>query len=83
MPKVLWRFARAGMLAVCLLTLMGCDTLGHTGSRIVGGSAIGAATGAVATVLTGGCIPCGAAIGAGAGAGAGYVFDRANRVAGR
>lgn len=76
---------RAGLVLLCLMALGACSTTesGHTGTNIVVGTAIGAVTGTAATVLTGGCIPCGAAIGGASGAGAGYIYDWANRVPGR
>ena len=62
--------------ATLLLPLLaGCSNLNHTEQRVLSGAAIGAGTGAAATVLTGGCIGCGAAIGGAVGAGSGYVID--------
>ncbi|MBI1272476.1 MAG: hypothetical protein GC131_00095 [Alphaproteobacteria bacterium] len=63
------------VLAAALL-LAGCSNLNKTEQRVLSGSAIGAATGAAATVMTGGCVGCGAAIGGAVGAGAGYVVDQ-------
>lgn len=74
-----WRLAAV----MCLLSLGGCSTFSTAGERITVGTAVGATTGTVATVMTGGCIPCGAAIGAGAGAGAGYIYHFFNRQRGR
>jgi osmotically inducible lipoprotein OsmB len=76
---------RAGLAALCLMTLGACSTAesGHTENNIIIGTAVGATTGTVATVVTGGCIPCGAAIGGASGAGAGYVYDWLNRQPGR
>jgi len=73
-----------GVLAIlCLLALGACQSTSLAGERIAVGTAVGATAGTVATVATGGCIPCGAAIGAGAGAGAGYVYHFFNRTPGR
>lgn len=64
--------------AVLLLALAtaACSGMNHTQQRVLSGAAIGAGVGAVGTALTGGCVPCGAAIGGAVGAGAGYVYDQ-------
>jgi len=64
---------------VCVLTLGACSDMSRTQQRTLSGAAIGAGVGTVGTVMTGGCVSCGAAIGAGAGAGAGYLYDKANK----
>ena len=58
------------------LALGGCEGMNNTQQRTLSGGAIGAGVGAVGTVLTGGCVSCGAAIGGAVGAGAGYIYDR-------
>lgn len=58
------------------LTLAGCSGMNTTEQRTLSGGAIGAGVGAVGTVLTGGCVWCGAAIGGAVGAGAGYLYDQ-------
>jgi len=58
------------------LLVSGCSGMDTTEQRVLSGGAIGAGVGAVGTVLTGGCVSCGAAIGAGVGAGAGYIHDQ-------
>jgi len=65
----------AGLL-VAVTLMSGCENLDSTEQRMLSGGAIGAATGAVGTALTGGCVACGAAIGGAVGAGAGYVIDK-------
>lgn len=65
----------AGLVLVAGL-LGGCENLNNTEQRVLSGGAIGAATGAVGTVITGGCVACGAALGGAVGAGAGYVLDK-------
>ena len=60
---------------VAILGLAGCSGLDATEQRVLSGGAIGAGVGAVGTVLTGGCVTCGTALGAAAGAGAGYLYD--------
>ncbi|MBW7910577.1 MAG: hypothetical protein H3C49_04800 [Alphaproteobacteria bacterium] len=64
------------MAVLCLLTLGACSDMSRTQQRTLSGAAIGAGVGTVGTVMTGGCVSCGAAIGAGVGAGAGYAIDK-------
>lgn len=64
------------LLVVATLTLGGCSGMSKTEERVLSGGAIGAGVGALGTVLTGGCVSCGAAIGGAVGAGAGYLIDR-------
>lgn len=63
------------LLALC--SLASCANLTQTEQRVVTGAAIGTTVGAVGTVMTGGCVACGAAIGGAVGAGTGYVIDKA------
>lgn len=60
------------------LGLSACSGMNTTEQRTLSGGAIGAAAGTVITAATGGCIICGAAIGASAGALGGFIYDRAN-----
>ena len=60
------------------LSLGACSGMNTTDQRTLSGAGIGAAAGTVITAATGGCIICGAAIGAGAGALGGFLYDRAN-----
>ena len=60
----------------CVLMLSACSNMNHTQQRTLSGAGIGAGVGAVGTVMTGGCVTCGAAVGAAVGAGAGYVYDK-------
>jgi len=71
------RFALPIVLAAGL-GLSACSGMNTTEQRTLSGTAIGAAAGTVITAATGGCIICGAAIGAGAGALGGFLYDRAN-----
>ena len=66
------------LLILCLLLplLAGCSGMNKTQQRTLSGAGIGAGVGAVGTVLTGGCVTCGAAVGAAVGAGGGYVYDQ-------
>lgn len=71
------RFALPLVLAGAL-SVGACAGMNTTEQRTLSGSAIGAASGAVITAATGGCIICGTAIGAGVGALGGFIYDRAN-----
>ncbi len=59
-----------------VLAITGCADMSRQEQRIVSGAAAGTAIGAAGTVLTGGCVACGAAIGGAVGAGTGYVVDK-------
>ena len=64
------------LAALSLMLLAGCNNMSNTQQRTLSGAAIGTGVGVVGTAMTGGCMSCGAAIGAAAGAGAGYIYDR-------
>jgi len=66
------------MLLVALL-LGGCADMNSTTQRTLSGGAIGAASGAAITAMTGGCVGCGAAIGGAVGAAGGFVMDKLDR----
>jgi hypothetical protein len=66
---------RTGALIAGVLTLSACADLNHTQQRMLSGAAIGTGVGVVGTVMTGGCVSCGAVIGGVAGAGVGYLHD--------
>lgn len=68
-------FLRVGFLLLGLAALSACSNLDTTQERVLSGGAIGAGVGAATTILTGGCISCGTAIGGAVGAGAGYAYD--------
>ena len=57
--------------AALTLGLGACSDLSNTQERTLSGGAIGAGVGAVGTVVTGGCVACGAAVG---GAVGGYLM---------
>jgi hypothetical protein len=82
-PSVSRSGLRLGAIALCLLTLGACTGMNDTQQRVVTGAAIGAAAGTVGTVVTGGCIACGAVVGTAVGAGAGYVVDQIEKDKGR
>jgi len=66
----------AALVAALALGLGACSGMNKTQQRTLSGGAIGAGVGAVGTVMTGGCVSCGAAIGAGVGAATGYIYDK-------
>ena len=70
---------RAALIALCLLSLSGCSTLTETQQRVASGAVIGAAAGAAGTLMMGGCVACGTAIGGAVGAGAGYIIDQVQK----
>ncbi len=65
-----------GTAFVALVFLSACTGMTDTQQRVVSGAAVGAVVGTVGTAMTGGCIPCGTAIGGAVGAGAGYLIDQ-------
>jgi osmotically inducible lipoprotein OsmB len=69
-------FTRPALILVGMMALTACSGMSDTQQRTVSGGAIGATVGTVGTVMTGGCLPCGAAIGGAVGAGAGYVSSK-------
>lgn len=58
------------------LTLAACSNLTPTQEKTLVGGATGAAAGTVGTVILGGCIPCGTAIGGAVGAGTSYAIEK-------
>jgi hypothetical protein len=71
-----WKLPSLLLLA---LSLSACSELNRTEQRMLSGGAIGAGVGAVGTVMTGGCVTCGAVIGGAVGAGTGYVLDQVEK----
>ena len=76
MMKTNSTFARIAAAAIITLNLAGCSNMDEAQQRMVSGGAIGVAAGAVGTVITGGCIACGMAVGGAVGAASGYVVDQ-------
>lgn len=66
------------ILVLGLLAMTGCSDLTAQEQRMLTGAAAGTAVGAIGTVMLGGCVACGAAIGGVVGTGAGYVIDQIN-----
>ncbi|HQT40381.1 MAG TPA: hypothetical protein PK231_13200 [Acidocella sp.] len=66
-------FPRLILVALCAVSLAGCDHMNHQQQRMLSGGAIGAVGGAAITAVVGGPVLVGAALGAGVGAVAGGV----------
>jgi osmotically inducible lipoprotein OsmB len=67
---------RTAAVALTTLSLSSCSNMDETQQRMVSGGAIGVAVGAVGTVVTGGCVACGMAIGGAVGTATGYVVEK-------
>ncbi len=74
-----FRYIQPLAVALCVLSLSACSNMSNTQQRTLSGAAIGAGVGTVGTVMTGGCVSCGAVIGGAAGAGAGYIYDQSKK----
>ena len=85
MTNRMFSLSRIAFVLICLVSLGACTHTDRMTARNIGvASAAGTAIGTVAMVASGGCIPCGAAIGLGVGAGTGLLYDRLdNRTVGR
>jgi osmotically inducible lipoprotein OsmB len=66
-------------VAVLIAMVSGCSHMSATQQRTLSGGAIGAGTGAVISVLAGGHVLVGTAIGAAAGAVGGLIYDDAQK----
>ena len=67
------RILAAMVLLIAMAT--GCSHMNTTQQRMLSGGAIGAGSGAAITVLTGGSVLLGTAIGAGVGTVGGLIYD--------
>ena len=59
--------------------VFGCSGLSTREQRVLSGGAIGAGAGAATSLITGGSLGWGAAIGAGGGALGGFIYDEMKR----
>ena len=59
--------------------IAGCSGLSTREQRVLSGGAIGAGTGAAISIIGGGSIAAGSAIGAAAGALGGFIYDESQR----
>ncbi|MDR3449625.1 MAG: hypothetical protein P4M15_07775 [Alphaproteobacteria bacterium] len=74
------RALRHTALAVALVApLAGCANMNSQQQSMLSGGAVGTVVGAAGTVLTGGCVACGAAIGGAVGVAGGYVVDQMHK----
>jgi len=64
------------ILVLGLVAMVGCSDLTTQEQRMLTGAAAGTTVGAVGTVLFGGCVACGAAIGGAVGTATGYAVDQ-------
>jgi len=71
-------FLQKIVLVAGLLAMTGCSNMDSQEQSMLSGGAAGAVVGTVGTVVTGGCVACGAVIGGAVGTGAGYVIDKMN-----
>lgn len=78
MNKIITNTTKMALAAVMLSGLVACDNMSRGEQRVLSGAAIGTGVGVAGAAVTGGCVSCGAAIGAAAGAGAGYIIHRNN-----
>ena len=77
--KKIASLARAMVVAAGLLSVSACTNLDDLQQKMLSGGATGAIAGTVGVALTGGCIPCGTAIGGAAGTAAGYLMDQLDK----
>lgn len=75
----IFRAARLGGVALVIMAMTACSNMTPTQQSTLSGAAIGTGVGAVGTVLTGGCVACGAAIGGAVGAGTGYIVHKMDK----
>jgi hypothetical protein len=73
--------SRAGKVIALmgLLALASCADMDEEQQKMLSGGAIGAVVGTVGIAITGGCIPCGTAIGGAVGVAAGYLIDQIDK----
>jgi osmotically inducible lipoprotein OsmB len=66
-------FKRTAILGLVVLGLGGCSNMDQMQQQMLSGGAIGVTAGALTTVVTGGCVACGMAIGGAVGTAGGYL----------
>jgi osmotically inducible lipoprotein OsmB len=72
--------SRSVAVAACVLSLSACSSLdSRTAEYTVGGAAVGAGVGALVSMGSAGCIPCGALVGTAVGAGVGLAADQTQK----
>src|ERR1700683_3597220 len=73
MRKTNSAFTRIALLTLVALGLGGCSNMDEMQQRMLSGGAIGVTAGALTTVVTGGCVACGMAIGGAGGPAGGSI----------
>lgn len=71
-----FRVLTAPLVIVAGLGVAGCENMTQGQERLATGAAVGGATGALASGVTGGDALTGGLVGGALGAGAGYLYDR-------
>ena len=64
----------------CTISLSACSSMDtRTAEYTVGGAGVGLGVGALVSMASAGCIPCGVAVGSAVGAGAGLAYDQTEK----
>ena len=80
MKNKLRNLSRSLGAAACVLSLSACSSMdSRTAEYTVGGAGVGLGVGALVSMASAGCIPCGVAIGSAVGAGAGLAYDQTEK----
>ena len=80
MTNIFHILSRSTAIAACVLSLSACSTMdSRTAEYTVGGAALGAGVGALVSMGSAGCIPCGAWVGSAVGAGVGLAYDQTDK----
>ena len=69
-------FLRRAAILSAILAVTACSNMDDQQQKMLSGGAAGAVIGTVGTVMTGGCIPCGTAIGGAVGTAGGYLMHK-------
>lgn len=77
---VMLKVFRSSALILGLFALTSCNSLTPTQEKTLAGGAAGAAAGTVGTLVLGGCVPCGAALGGAVGAGTSYAIHQVEKM---
>ncbi|MFY9288510.1 MAG: hypothetical protein WAO98_08405 [Alphaproteobacteria bacterium] len=77
--KTMKKTPRLAAVLAILLALSACSNMDRQQQRMLSGGAAGAVAGTGITLLTGGCVACGAAIGGAVGTAGGYIADQMDK----
>jgi hypothetical protein len=75
----LFRNIKLMAMAGGLIALTSCAGMDDMQQKMLSGGAAGAVIGTVGIAMTGGCIPCGTAIGGAVGTASGYLMDQLDK----